>query len=37
VLGGCALQRHDNRTAIFLDKDELQKATALPENCWLNL
>jgi len=36
VLGGCSLQRHDNRSAIFLDRDEFQKATNLPANCWLN-
>ncbi len=36
VLGGCMLQRHDNRSAIFLDRDEFHKATNLPENCWLN-
>jgi hypothetical protein len=36
VLGGCLVQRHDNRTAIFFDADELPKATNLPENCWLN-
>jgi hypothetical protein len=36
VLGGCLLQRHDNRSAIFFDKDEFYKATNLPDNCWLN-
>lgn len=36
VLGGCRLQRHDNRAAIFLDKDMLQKASGIPETCWLN-
>lgn len=36
VLGGCMLQRHDNRSAIFIDRDEFYKATNLPENCWLN-
>jgi hypothetical protein len=37
VLGGCALMRHDNRTAIFLDRSVLQRATNLPEFCWVNL
>jgi hypothetical protein len=36
VLGGCMVQRHDNRAAIFFDKEEFQKATELPANCWLN-
>ncbi len=36
VLGGCLKLRHDNRTAVFIDKDELQTTTNLPENCWLN-
>jgi len=36
VLGGCRSMRHDNRTAIFLDKDNFNKATNLPANCWLN-
>jgi hypothetical protein len=37
VLGGCTSMRHDNRTAIFLDRDIFQKATDLPEFCWVNL
>jgi len=37
VLGGCLIQRHDNRAAIFLDRDEHIKASGLPENCWLNI
>jgi len=36
VLGGCKSMRHDNRTAIFIDKDQFLKATNLPSNCWLN-
>ena len=36
VLGGCKSMRHDNRTAIFIDKDQFLKATNLPANCWLN-
>ena len=37
VLGGCNVMRHDNRTAIFLDKEGLQKAANLPSNCWMNI
>lgn len=36
VLGGCRTMRHDNRTAIFFDKDTLQKSHNIPSNCWLN-
>lgn len=36
VLGGCKLLRHDNRTAIFFDKDKLSESNDLPEFCWLN-
>lgn len=36
VLGGCAIMRHDNRAAIFLDKNHFFKPTQLPANCWLN-
>lgn len=37
VLGGCRSMRHDNRTAIFIDKDNFSKSTNLPANCWLNI
>jgi hypothetical protein len=36
-LGGCLSQRHDNRSAIFLDRDEFTKASGLPDGCWLNI
>ena len=36
VLGGCRIMRHDNRSAIFFDKDVLQKSGNIPNNCWLN-
>lgn len=36
ILGGCKLLRHDNRTAIFFDKDKLSESNDLPEFCWLN-
>jgi hypothetical protein len=35
VLGGCNLMRHDNRTAIFMDRSALQKASNLPAHCWV--
>jgi hypothetical protein len=34
VLGGCRLMRHDNRTAIFFDKDQIMKSESVPNNCW---
>lgn len=36
VLGGCAIMRHDNRAAIFFDKEHFVKPQSLPEICWLN-
>jgi hypothetical protein len=36
VLGGCMMMRHDNRSAIFFDKDTFEKPNNLPQNCWLN-
>lgn len=35
VLGGCYSLRHDNRTAVFLDKELLASTGDLPTNCWL--
>jgi len=37
VLGGCTLMRHDNRSAIFMDRSVLQRATNLPDACWVTL
>lgn len=37
VLGGCSLMRHDNRTAIFFDKEHIHKSSSLPDNCWMNI
>ena len=34
-LGGCLLQRHDNRTAVFLEKEHILQSTNLPSHCWL--
>jgi hypothetical protein len=36
VLGGCRVLRHDNRSAIFFDKDNLSVSNDLPDFCWLN-
>ena len=36
VLGGCKTLRHDNRTAVFLQPDELSVSADLPADCWLN-
>jgi hypothetical protein len=27
--------RHDNRTAVFIDKEKLASSGNLPTNCWL--
>lgn len=35
VLGGCHQLRHDNRTAVFLDKEVLATSGNLPSTCWL--
>ena len=35
ILGGCHQLRHDNRTAVFLDKEVLATGANLPTNCWL--
>lgn len=37
VLGGCVKMRHDNRSAIFFDKETFDRATNMPTNCWLNI
>lgn len=34
-LGGCALMRHDNRSAVFMDKDQINKTSNIPDNCWV--
>jgi hypothetical protein len=36
VLGGCKTLRHDNRSAIFFDKDNLSVSNDLPDFCWLS-
>ena len=37
VLGGCIKLRHDNRSAIFFDKETFDRANNMPANCWLNI
>lgn len=36
LVGGCHLLRQDNRTAVFLEKEYLSKASDLPAQCWIN-
>jgi len=36
VIGACRTLRHDNQTAIFLEKHNLAKSADLPKDCWLN-
>jgi len=35
-LGGCSIMRHDNRSAVFFDKNNFNKPQNLPAKCWLN-
>lgn len=37
VLGGCSKMRHDNRSAIFFDREEFTPTNDLPDNCWLKI
>ena len=34
-LGGCAVMRHDNRSAVFFDSEHFEPSSDLPEKCWL--
>jgi hypothetical protein len=36
-LGGCNVMRHDNRSAVFMDRDSLHKSNQVPDNCWVNV
>lgn len=36
-LGGCAVLRHDNRSAVFFDAEHLEISGNLPDKCWLKL
>lgn len=36
VIGACKILRHDNQTAIFMEKHNLAKSSNLPKDCWLN-
>lgn len=35
-LGGCAMMRHDNRSAVFFEEKHFIPTNNLPEQCWLN-
>jgi hypothetical protein len=36
-LGGCNVMRHDNRSAVFMFKKQLQTTSNTPKTCWINL
>ena len=36
VIGACRTLRHNNQTAVFLEKHNLAKSSNLPKDCWLN-
>jgi hypothetical protein len=35
-IGGCKLLRHDNKTAVFLNKENITSSNSIPRECWLN-
>lgn len=37
VLGGCLKMRHDNRSAIFFERDNFTPTPGLPAQCWINI
>jgi hypothetical protein len=36
-LKGCASLRHDNRAAVFFDKEHFEVTNSVPQNCWLKI
>ena len=36
VLGGCSILRHDNRSAVFLNVEDLAQSSDTPKHCWVN-
>lgn len=34
---GCATLRHDNRAAVFFDKEHFEVTDNVPQNCWLKI
>lgn len=36
-LRGCSVLRHDNRAAVFFDKEHFEVTNSVPENCWLKI
>jgi hypothetical protein len=36
-LRGCSVMRHDNRAAVFFDKEHFEATNSIPENCWLKI
>ena len=36
-LSGCSAMRHDNRAAVFFDKEHFELTDSVPANCWLKV
>ena len=36
-LKGCSVMRHDNRAAVFFDKEHFEVTDSVPQNCWLKI
>ena len=36
ILGGCLVLRHDNRSAVFMQTEDLAASSDLPDFCWMN-
>jgi hypothetical protein len=37
IVGGCSKMRHDNRSAIFFERDNFTPTPGLPAQCWINI
>jgi hypothetical protein len=37
AVGGCSKMRHDNRSAIFFERDNFTPTPGLPAQCWINI
>ena len=37
ALKGCSVMRHDNRAAVFFDKEHFEVTSSVPDNCWLKV
>lgn len=36
-INGCSVMRHDNRAAVFFDKEHFELTDSVPANCWLKI